>query len=208
MTWLARATLSNDDVAAHRLLDSYAWHQASWLCFPSMPEANRDFLLRLDWQTGGCRVYLLSRHKPLRPAWCPASGWATKEIAPSFLEHECYRFDLLANPTRKLVVRNATGARRKNGQRVPLLHEDEQRLWLDAKGRQHGFRVDQDASLAIDPAGRNRFPYQGRFCLHVGVRFRGILHVTNRDTFIKAFHKGIGSAKSFGFGMMILQPVM
>ncbi len=208
MTWLARATLSNDDLATHRLLDNYAWHQAAWQCFPNMPEKARDFLLRLDWLSGGCRTYLLSRHKPLRPAWCPASSWAVKEIAPSFLEHDVYRFDLLANPTKKLKVWDADGNRRKNGRRVPLLHEDEQRFWLDAKSKLHGFCVDQDAPLAIDPAVRHPFFHQGKFCLHVGVRFRGILHVTNRDKFAEAFRKGIGNAKSFGFGMVILQPVL
>ena len=122
MTWLARATLSRDDLAACRLLDNYDWHKAAWQCFPGMADAHRDFLLRLDWLDNGCRAYLLSGPEPVRPAWCPSAGWAVKEIPHGFLEHERYHFDLLANPTRKLVIRDANGERRKNGKRVPLLH--------------------------------------------------------------------------------------
>ncbi|MBO4311985.1 MAG: type I-E CRISPR-associated protein Cas6/Cse3/CasE [Desulfovibrionaceae bacterium] len=207
MTWLARVLLSKDDLASCRLLDNYAWHKAVWQCFPDMSDADRDFLLRLDWQDSGCRAYILSGPKPLRPGWCPPSGWAAKEIAPGFLQHARYRFDLLANPTRKLVVRDASGQRRKNGRRVPLVHEDDQRRWLEAKAQQHGFSLVHDAPLAVDPAGRHPFRRQGVNGLHVGVRFRGVLNVTDRELFASAFRKGVGSAKGFGFGMLLLQPI-
>ncbi|MBQ9405638.1 MAG: type I-E CRISPR-associated protein Cas6/Cse3/CasE [Desulfovibrio sp.] len=208
MTWLARATLSRDDLAACRLLDNYDWHKAAWQCFPGMADAHRDFLLRLDWLDNGCRAYLLSGPEPVRPAWCPSAGWAVKEIPHGFLEHERYRFDLLANPTRKLVIRDANGERRKNGKRVPLLHEDEQRRWLKAKGVQHGFCLEDAVPLAVDPAGRHPFHRRGDEGLHVGVRFRGVLNVTDKERFADAFRHGIGSAKGFGFGMLILKPVL
>ncbi|MCH5277632.1 MAG: type I-E CRISPR-associated protein Cas6/Cse3/CasE [Desulfovibrionaceae bacterium] len=207
MTWLARATLGKDDMAACRLLDNYDWHKAAWQCFPGMPDADRDFLLRLDWQENGCQVYILSGPEPVRPGWCPAPGWEVKEIAPGFLRHERYRFDLLANPTRKLVVRDTEGKRRKNGRRVPLLHEDEQRRWLEGKGRQHGFCLEDGVPLTVEPARRHPFLRQGTSGLHVGVRFRGVLSVTDRELFAAAFRKGVGSAKGFGFGMLLLQPI-
>lgn len=207
MTWLARAILDKEYLAASRLLDNYDWHKAVWQCFPDMAHADRDFLLRLDWHDSGCRAYILSGSKPLRPGWCPASGWAAKEIAPGFLQHARYRFDLLANPTRKLVVRDANGQRRGQGRRVPLLHEDEQRRWLEAKARQHGFSLEQNASLAVDAAVRHVFRRQGVNGEHVGVRFRGVLNVTDRELFASAFRKGVGSAKAFGFGMLLLQPI-
>ncbi len=207
MTWLARATLSKDDLEVCRLLDNYDWHRAVWQCFLGMPDAERDFLLRLDWLEGGCRVYLLSGPMPERPDWCPVSGWDVKEISPSFLEHERYRFDLLANPTRKLVIRDANGERRKNGKRVPILHENEQRLWLKVKGGQHGFCLEEGVPLAVDSAGRHHFRRHGVDGLHVGVRFRGVLSVTDRERFASAFRKGVGSAKGFGFGMLLLQPI-
>lgn len=208
MTWLARATLTRDEVAFSRLLDNYAWHKAAWKCFPGMPDAPRDFLLRIDRLNDGCRVYILSGPKPVRPDWCPSDGWAVKEIAPSFLDHERYRFDLLANPTRKLVVRNALGERHKNGKRVPLIHEDELRRWLKSKGEQHGFCLEDGMPLAMDKDGRHPFRRRKDEILHVGVRFRGILAVTDRERFAVAFRKGVGSAKGFGFGMLLLEPIL
>ena len=62
--------------------------------------------------------------------------------------------------------------------------------------------------LAVDPAGRHPFHRRGDEGLHVGVRFRGVLNVTDKERFADAFRHGIGSAKGFGFGMLILKPVL
>ena len=207
MTWLARMLLHRNDLAQLRFLDNYDWHRAAWACFPGMPDADRDFLLRLDWLTEGCRVYVLSRNKPTRPDWCPAIAWGVKEIAPSFLQHDVYTFDLVANPTRKVHTFTSDGSRTKNGKRLALVHEDEQRHWLAAKAEQHGFRLDDAAPLAIDEIGPRIFMGKAKIGVHVSVRFRGVLHVTDREQFIHSFHQGIGSAKAFGFGMLLLQPV-
>ena len=207
MSWLARVILDRDDLAACRLVDNYDWHRAVWQCFPGMPEAHRDFLLRLDWLPDGCRVYVLCETQPTRPPWCPEKRWEVGEVAPGFLGHSLYRFDLKANPTRKLVVRNEAGERRKQGRRVPLLREDERRQWLVTKGEQHGFCLEESVPLSIDPAGRHPFQRQGKDGVHVGVRFRGVLRVTDRERFALAFRKGLGSAKGFGFGMLLLQPL-
>ncbi|MBA3028753.1 MAG: type I-E CRISPR-associated protein Cas6/Cse3/CasE [Desulfobacterium sp.] len=42
---------------------------------------------------------------------------------------------------------------------------------------------------------------------HGGVQFRGTLEVTERGKFAQTYQSGIGGAKSFGFGLMLLAPV-
>ena len=42
---------------------------------------------------------------------------------------------------------------------------------------------------------------------HGGVQFRGVLEVTDPVKFAQAHSKGIGSAKAFGFGLLLLAPV-
>lgn len=207
MTWLARMILHKEDLARRRLPDTYAWHQAAWDCFPDRPKASRDFLLRLDWLTDGCRVYVLSMTEPIRPDWCPPEAWSLKTIAPSFLQHSVYGFDLLANPTRTVHAFDVNGQRRKNGRRLALLREEEQRRWLTVKAEQHGFRLDEDEPLGIDEIGALSFRRKQSTGTHIGVRFRGILRVTDRKRFTEAFHCGIGTAKAFGFGMLMLQPL-
>ncbi|MBR4742198.1 MAG: type I-E CRISPR-associated protein Cas6/Cse3/CasE, partial [Desulfovibrio sp.] len=134
MSWLARLTLSREDVVRQRLFDTYDWHQAVWQCFPNMSGQKRDFLMRLDWLGDTSRLYILSGHQPIKPMWCPINSWAVKEISSHFLEYTKYRFDLLANPTKKLIIRDSAGLQTK-GKRVPLVHEDEQRKWLENKGK-------------------------------------------------------------------------
>jgi CRISPR system Cascade subunit CasE len=51
------------------------------------------------------------------------------------------------------------------------------------------------------------FVKQGHRGKHIGVDFQGVLRVTDRAAFHYAFETGIGPAKAFGFGLLMLQPV-
>ncbi len=205
MSRLVRIQLDRQSLARCRFRDSYAWHQAIWECFPGMPDAGRNFLTRMDWLPQSCRIYLLCRSEPVRPGWCPPEAWAVKNIAPSFLQHEGYAFDLLANPTRKVAAFTADGQRTRNGRRLALLDEESRQAWMQAKAGQHGFCL--DGPLVMDEVGSSIFRRRARAGTHIGVRFRGRLQVMDRERFIHAFYHGIGSAKAFGFGMLLLQPL-
>lgn len=205
MTWLARMQLDRTALARCRFRDVYAWHQALWECFPGMPDAKRDFLTRTDWLPQGCQVYLLCRSKPVCPGWCPPECWAVRSIAPTFLQHDAYAFDLLANPTRKVAAFTADGQRTRNGRRLALLDEASRLAWMQNKAAQHGFCL--DGPLRMDEAGTSVFWRRARAGTHIGVRFRGRLQVRDRQAFLHAFHHGIGSAKAFGYGMLVLQPL-
>lgn len=207
MSWLARMLLDKTALGRCPFHDTYAWHQAVWDCFPGAPDARRDFLTRTDWLPQGCRLYLLCLREPVWPAWCPPESWACKPVAPSFLTHNAYAFDLLANPTRKVAAFDAGGRRTPNGRRLALLDDERRRAWLHGKAAQHGFRLDDTVPLSVEEAGSQVFLRRTRPGTHIGVRFRGRLLVTDRERFIQAFHHGIGSAKAFGFGLLLLQPL-
>jgi CRISPR system Cascade subunit CasE len=102
------------------------------------------------------------------------------------------------------VVRNEAGERRKNGRRTAICDPSELHAWLERKGAEAGFRVQE---VSFDPPVRERFRRQGRLGTHVRVDFRGVLVVTDRDRFAEAFGQGIGPARAFGFGMLLLQPL-
>ncbi len=53
----------------------------------------------------------------------------------------------------------------------------------------------------------NHFRKKGKPGYHGGVQFRGTLEVTDREYFSKTYQAGIGSAKSFGFGLLLLAPL-
>ena len=200
------------------LRDNYAWHQKIWLCFPGREEAARDFLTRLDPQDGHFRLLLLSALPPQRPPWCPTDSWRSKPVPEDFLAAPAFRFSLVANPTQKLVVRDETGNKKKNGRRIPIVHRDDTEAvktgkvqqgllsWLARKGEAHGYTFNPDEVRTI-PRSRHYFIKGGSVGLHTGVEFQGLLRVTNPDKFRHAFTQGIGSAKAFGFGMLVLDPL-
>ncbi|WP_165064368.1 type I-E CRISPR-associated protein Cas6/Cse3/CasE [Desulfovibrio sp. ZJ200] len=213
MIWLARAEPDMAHALRHGLRDAYDWHKAAWQCFPHAPEARRDFLTRLDPPQAGmrhCRFWLLSGRCPQRPDWCPPESWGIKRVAPGFLGHELYRFDLLANPCRKLRAAEADGRRGKNSRRKALTRREEQLDWLRRKAAQHGFQLleeQEGANVEIFPAENHHFNKAGEHGLIVGVRFRGLLRVVEQQAFAEAFARGIGSARAFGFGLLMLEPL-
>lgn len=207
MTWLARFDIDAGTARAQGLADSYAWHKRIWDCFPDAADSKRDFLTRIDTLERAFRVWVVGRRPPHRPPWCPPEQFAAKEIAPSFFSHSTYAFDLRANPTKRLSTKDTGGEQRKHGKRIPLMQPDDLRAWLDRKAEAGGFRIRYDRPLEIGPMVENHFRRDGQSAYHGGVQFRGMLEVTNREKFIATYHAGIGSAKSFGFGLLLLAPV-
>lgn len=213
--WLTRVNLPKDFLEsrlegrvgkAYSLFkDDYAAHKASWEFFPGSPDSKRTFLTRLMPEGEVSRFFILSDMPPVRPGWCPEHLFDVKEISENFLKHEFYRFDLFANPTRMTHPEGRSDPR-KNGKRQALLKEEEQLGWILRKAADNGFSVEPDTLLIDKPMDRY-FYKNGIRGNHVGVRFRGILKVTDQQLFNNAFTKGIGTAKGFGFGMLVLQPV-
>ena len=169
---------------------------------PGEPGKKRTFLTRVDEHEGYFIAWILSPEKPSCPAWCSAESFAVKEIAPAFLSNRFYAFDLQANPTRALVLRDGNGAplckpngRRKSGKRVPLVKEDDLRSWIERKASAGGFRIDDQYPLEIGRMTESYFSQKGNRAFHGGVRFRGGLEVIDRMLFIKTYYSGIGGAR-------------
>lgn len=212
MPFLTKMEIDHETAGMNMLFDHYAWHKAAWACFPDMPDAKRNFLTRLDASLNGFRLFILSDKAPKKPEWCPDSedSWMPKEIPSEFLDQRYYRFDLLANPTKK-IKKEVNGVFTKNGKRVVLTKPEEQQAWLFRKAETAGFMVCNEPSLAVSPAVNYHFIKKAGQIepgLHVGVRYSGLLEVKNRELFHKAYFEGIGSAKGFGFGLLLLKPVV
>lgn len=237
MKWLTRLEIDSDIARREKVFDSYAWHKKLWECFPGRPDDARDFMTRIDTLEGGFRAWILSAQKPVCPAWYAGEEFSIKQISSSFLSHRYYAFDLKANPVKAIVqydengqpLRQANG-RRMRGKRVPLVNPDDLREWLvrkghvrcrDQKTRQDvpgGFRLVESRPLEISPMSRDlskikRKDENGNYIggyhkgCHGGVQFLGTLEVTDREAFIKTYREGIGSAKGFGFGLLLLAPI-
>lgn len=217
MSWLARLDVDAEIARAEGIRDSYDWHKRLWDCFPDVPEQKRTdigFLTRIDILEGAFRLWIITKRKPVQPQWCPPDGFALNEIATSFLTHRYYAFDLRANPVKTMVQRGPNGetllrtnGKRKCGKRVPLVKPEELRAWLDRKAVAGGFCVVDDKPLEIAPMVESHFRKKGQAAYHGGLQFQGVLEVIDTALFSETYYTGIGSAKSFGFGLLLLAPV-
>jgi len=226
MKWLARMEVDAQTVRSEKIWDNYGWHKRIWKdCFPRQPDAKRDFLTRIDPLEGGFRLWILAARKPVCPDWCLTENFGIKQVSPSYLSHRYYAFDLRANPVKTVVQRGPNGetlyrpnGKRKSGKRVPIVKQDELRAWLKRKGKIRcrdqntgedvpgGFCLVEDKSLEISPMNVSYFRKKGRAGYHAGVQFRGTLEVIDQDYFRATYQAGIGSAKGFGFGLLLLAP--
>ncbi|MCU0875250.1 MAG: type I-E CRISPR-associated protein Cas6/Cse3/CasE, partial [Pirellulaceae bacterium] len=195
-----------DAIRLLRIRDTYDWHQKVWLAFGGGDGQPRDFLIRVDRKEDAFRVLILSRSIPKKPDWCPTDCFGTKPIPDNFFAHPCYRFSLLANPTRK-VRSNKAGERTKNGRRLAITKREDLIAWLQRKSDGGGFTVDAE-SLRTIPRGREFFHKDGKsHGAHTAVEFQGELTVTDPAQFRATVAAGIGSAKAFGFGLLVLAPI-
>lgn len=210
-SFLTMVEIDHETAYKAGLRDSYAWHKKVWEMFPGRQDESRDFLTRLDGIDEGFRLLVVSATEPTKPNWCPDPSWHSKPLPESFFEHSCFRFSLIANPTRKV----KSEANAKNGRRVPITRREDREVdgkiqpgllsWLRRKGEQHGFSFDETTVRTISKP-RQWFLKKGAAGVHAGTEFVGILTVTDPDRFRAAVAQGVGSAKAFGFGMLCLSP--
>lgn len=187
--FLTQILVSIGEAAQKQLRDCYAWHKVIWEAFPNMDDQPRPFLFRVDNKRRRFRVLMLSTHRPVIPGW---GEWRTKEVSSSFLSHERYLFQIRANPT---VC--------QDGRRIGLYDLQKLQDWLERKAAQSGFAV---IEYAAGPATSHHFTKAGKIGKHSSVDFQGLLQVTDQQAFLDAFTNGIGPAKAFGFGLLMLQP--
>jgi CRISPR system Cascade subunit CasE len=195
-----------DAVRLLRIRDTYDWHQRVWQAFGGRDGQTRDFLIRVDRKEEAFRVLILSRSRPAKPDWCPTDCFGTKTVPDDYFARPCYRFSLLANPTKK-IRSNHAGERTKNGRRVPVTQREELIGWLTRKAEAGGFAVNTD-SLRTIPRGCEFFHKDGTARgTHTAVEFQGELTVTDPVQFRAVVATGIGSAKAFGFGLLVIAPI-
>ncbi len=211
--FLTEIKMRDADAARFLPANPYDWHKIVWHFFPE--KADRDFLYRVDYDSRGLRLMLLSATQPVFAHKGESDFFRSRKIPESFLAHTLYRFQVRVNPTRRTKRDNRTGTQVEKGMRVPITRERELLEWLERKGKDGGFslpglRHPQNESFRIVVMKEARLNFQKKGCgnaHHASVQFSGILRVENPDLFKQTFQQGIGSAKAFGFGLLMLQPL-
>jgi CRISPR system Cascade subunit CasE len=188
-------------------------HRLVWTLFSRELEDKRDFLYRAIDE----RTFLILSNRP--PA-DPHGLWSieTKLYAPEPRAGEHYSFILRANPAVKPWKGTGAGARRadaimhaKKAARSEGLAWDREaeavaaNCWLFAREAHLGVRFDREAVAAtayrqIRVARRAAGPV--RFS---SVDYEGRFEVVDKDRLYAALVTGIGKAKAFGNGLMLIR---
>lgn len=210
--------------------DCQQLHRTILSAFPqaesSSPRASFGILFRVEpGSEGTAYTVLVQSSDP--PDWsrlpgdyllAPSGAFdnpACKPLGPlldSLKEGTACRFRLRANPTKRIDTKTGPDGRRRNGRRVPLLGNDALVEWLVRKGREHcGFELWGDEtggpSVIVRMEGRRTGARRGitgvADDLTFGsVLFDGVLVIREVMRFKDAMAKGIGSGKSYGFGLL------
>jgi hypothetical protein len=90
--------------------------------------------------------------------------------------------------------------------RIPLCGYQQIVDWLKEREESFGFKFISD--IEVGSTVKYTAHKQGHKTITIGATpVSGLIEVTDQELFTKTLHKGIGKAKSFGFGMLRIIPV-
>ncbi|MDE1145776.1 MAG: type I-E CRISPR-associated protein Cas6/Cse3/CasE [Azospirillaceae bacterium] len=218
MSFITRAHLRQDTPAVRNLArllldqsDADNGHRLVWTLFGEDPDAARDFLYR-EAEPGHFLVV------SSRPPQASTDIWAleTKAYAPAPPEGAAYAFTLRANPAASVARPGARGLRvdavmhartQKGG---PLTVEEKEAAalaWLYARADRLGVAFEAERCAA---AGYRKVtvPRKGappaQFAL---VDYDGVLRVRDPGRLAEALRGGVGRARAYGCGLLLLRPL-
>ena len=208
MTYLTQLNLDFATAARLPLRDSYAWHQAVWHAFPGRDDSPRDFLTRLDRRQDGFRLLIVSPIEPARPNWCPSDpeSWQTKADTGHVLQSASLCISALRKPDQEGRQAELRWQQDQERQARSLDHTRRDVGVDRPQGRTGGIcrRCRDDTDLFARP---RVLPEAGG----IGpAQCCGISRHSQRDrptAFHHTFTRGIGSAKAFGFGLLVIAPI-
>ena len=214
---------------ASKAHNAYAAHQLVWRAFPSAPGTPRDFVFRQEVSNVGATFgrrtlvfYVVSKRRP------NVDGFGSAEVKPyhpQLQSGQRFSISLRANPVVSKCAERASTGERKPGKRHDVLMEakrcaKEQNLaewqeaqrqavlqWWIRQSEAFGFRADDGESFAINGYRQHVLPRKGQTIQFSSVDITGIIEVREPEQLKQALFQGIGKAKGFGCGLLLLRPL-
>jgi CRISPR system Cascade subunit CasE len=193
-------------LARRDLRDAYEMYRTLNSAFSDLQDAPfRRFLWRMEQpiETDTAGVVVVQSHTP--------ADWSILEKQPGYaqeiegnrhidLDHllepaRCYHFRLQVNPT---VTRD--------GKRFGLRTKQEQVDWLTAQGKKHGFEVMAYIRESSQRLQLRQGKSGNKITVHT-VLFDGFLQAKNPQLLQKAICSGLGHGRSWGLGLLTVEPL-
>lgn len=203
--------LSRIEIPWEAARNPYNLHRQLWHLFPGEDretrsndeETRQGFLYRIeDYSTGRpARLLVQSRRTPTRADGLLLVG--TREFTPRPGAGQRLAFVLTANPVKTIVdaQRDAKPGKQSEKCRVPLITEEEQRQWLLRKLGEAG----EVEAVSILPHAPVYFRKGSRAGKLVTATFEGVLRVRDPDRLAALLENGVGPAKGFGCGLLLVR---
>jgi CRISPR system Cascade subunit CasE len=153
----------------------------------------------------GCPVRLLVQSRR-SPSTAPGLVLADiKELYPQPVTGQRLAFILTANPVKTIldVQREAKTGKQSDKCRVPLIKEEDQRAWIE---RKLGAAAEVE-TVTVLPHAPTYFRKGNRGGKLVTITYEGVLKVTNPAALVGLMENGIGPAKAFGCGLMLMRRI-
>lgn len=214
--YFSKASLRVDAKETRELLvNSYKEHQLLWQLFPELPDGERDFIYRRTQHADKIEYYVLSKREPaLNSALWLVHG--SKPYNPTLAEGRQLAFELRANPvvtkagSKHDVVMNLKRTLKDSDEQLSQAELEHQAgmQWIQRQAVKHGFEVAEGSVMVSNyqkiAASK---PSQSRSIQLRSLDFKGLLTVTDAGKFSSALSSGIGPAKAFGCGLLLVRPI-
>lgn len=229
--YLSKVRLDLNELTRAELFDvleggAYTAHQLLWRLFPDTPRGERPFIFRQEMEenangkSAGLPRFYVGSDRPLEPM----KGFevACKPFMPKLAKGERLAFRLRANPT---IAKPAGPGRRSHradvlmdarhpfpkGERTSQAcveaMDSAARQWLESRAEGAGF------SLPVTPEVGAYRQYAlsrkegGQPIRYSSVDYEGLLEVLEPERLVQTLEQGIGRARAFGCGLLLLRRV-
>ena len=212
---------ANTEALSRQLCEtgSYREHQMLWRLFGDDPDAKRDFLFRRDDQNGWPQFYVVSRRRPADQG----NVWQIdqQEYHPKLCSGQRLAFSLRANPV--ITRKDSTGKSKRHDlvmdlkkqsgwketsifDRNPLYELVQQagETWLTSRLEKNGAKLE---TLNAEGYIQHQAQKKGsiRPIRYSTLDLAGTLSVTDPEAFTQTLYQGLGPAKAFGCGLLLVR---
>lgn len=194
MTFYAgRLYLSLEAQARLKVTDPYSIHRTLLELIDGARTTEAETSSGLLWVDKGQTIYgrridFLTHHPLPGVALAEDVSLEVRPLPEGFLDHDRYRFQVFLNPCRCI-----------QGRRVAVVGEADIRDWFLERAANRGMQV---SISSIDRIGTDVFYKKRQRIVCSRARISGVLRVTDRDLFKRAFLGGIGKCRAFGYGFL------
>ena len=201
--------------------DAYRDHQIIWRLFAS-DGGKRDFIFR---RLDDMRTYYVVSERPPHDE-DGRFDIQSKAYDPSFDVGDTLRFDLRANPVvsrraaeggksrRHDMLMNAKKEARQTGHDAAVAMDEAGLKWILERAAHWGLRVDERSVLqkgycqhALRPGRWRETGEKHKAIQFSSLDYQGVAEVVDPEALRKALFEGVGHAKSFGCGLLLVRPL-